>query len=569
MRTAINIETMTESPSEQKMGLDFVRAWGRNSNSFLALYPGFKWYRHPDASVQGGISYVETGKLWVASGDPCADEEDSRKLLVSFAEHATNLGCSVAFIPVAESTAVIARELGYGSVMIGSEPIFDLRSYACRTGGSDWGVLMQSARALSQKGARVIPFTAAGLNPGEREELDAITAEWLASRKMAPLSFLNRVEPWTASEHKRYFRVELRGQMLAFVAAIPIWARNGWYLIDVMRRSDSPAGTVELLLLESMRLLKSEGAEHISLGIAPLSNLDRAHDRAERPRLYRILDYAYENLNQLYNFKSLHQFKQKFQPTTYEPALLLYYPAKLRPSQLGELLGTFVPGGVPTAVLSFASRLFLRIDLLALLYRTFDFEGVTLPRARHGLFHQLKRIKVTLSLLSMLFVFKIAAPNPTLIADYVFSGASLPENAFKVLLVPSFLHWSTAHLLSNCALMVLFTGMFEYAFGVRAALLCFFVPAMTANFLTLSALSPLKTLAPATWAALLADRDVGASLGILGTIGALAGCARSRMVLLTGATVITATICVAQNSLLQLNHIVALALGWLLARIIL
>jgi phosphatidylglycerol lysyltransferase len=41
------------------------------------------------------------------------------------------------------------------------------------------------------------------------------------------------------------------------------------------------------------------------------------------PRLERVLHYLYEHLNQFYNFKGLHSFKEKFNPC-WEPRYLVY-----------------------------------------------------------------------------------------------------------------------------------------------------------------------------------------------------------------------------------------------------
>ena len=104
------------------------------------------------------------------------------------------------------------------------------------------------------------------LSPEKKAELDKLVEEWVGTRKMGLLSFLNRVEPWTLSQFKKYFYVELDGKILSFVSGVPIPPCRGWYLVDLFRKKDSPPGSTELLILESMRLLKKEGAKLVSLG---------------------------------------------------------------------------------------------------------------------------------------------------------------------------------------------------------------------------------------------------------------------------------------------------------------
>ena len=49
----------------------------------------------------------------------------------------------------------------------------------------------------------------------------------------------------------------------------------------VIRRTGTPAGSVELLLLEAMRLLRDDGAKWISLGVSPLAKLEVKNDPGE------------------------------------------------------------------------------------------------------------------------------------------------------------------------------------------------------------------------------------------------------------------------------------------------
>ena len=198
--------------------------------------------------------------------DPLVSARRSaRCLLKAFAAEARKLGKTAVILPVCRKTAGQARETGYSALMIGSEPYFDLPNYPPT--GKTWSTLVTTAKTFQAKGPAVSEFKPEALSSAERAQYDAIVEEWFATRKMDALGFLNQVKPWDHASDKKYFCVELDGEKLAFVAAIPIWPTSGWYLIDVMRKDHPPAGSTELLMIEAMRLLKEQGALEISLGV--------------------------------------------------------------------------------------------------------------------------------------------------------------------------------------------------------------------------------------------------------------------------------------------------------------
>jgi phosphatidylglycerol lysyltransferase len=256
-----------------------IRLHGGNSNSFLSLYKGFRYLE----LESGAIAYADTRKAWVGAAEPLVEKARMEAALKGFAEKAAATGKVAMAFPVSDDVARLARTLGYEAVKIGSEPIFDFSTYKPDID------LVHTAKRLHVRGAVVREFRPEELSGAEKYELEQITEEWLQSRKMVTLSFLNTVDPWALSKDKRYFSISLRGELLAFVAAVPVWKRNGWYLIDLLRRHVTPAGSTELLILEAMRILRDSGAKDVTLGVAPLADL-RPFPDPDHPMTYRVLD---------------------------------------------------------------------------------------------------------------------------------------------------------------------------------------------------------------------------------------------------------------------------------------
>ena len=74
---------------------------------------------------------------------------------------------------------------------------------------------------------------------------------------------------------------------------------------------------MELLTAEIFRLLRNEGYELGSMGLAPLAKLDDP-DLRPYPRLTRLMRFAYERVEGAYDFKQLYRYKAKYHPHAWE-----------------------------------------------------------------------------------------------------------------------------------------------------------------------------------------------------------------------------------------------------------
>jgi phosphatidylglycerol lysyltransferase len=532
---------------------ELIREHGRNCNSFLALYPGFRFF----TGESGVIAFFETGAAWVAAGEPFAPEAAQPRLLAEFARAAAAAGKSALAVPVNEKLAAAAEREGYGRLMIGSEPVLDLERYPPT--GKTWLSVVATAKQLHGKGARVRELDPAAISANERAALDAITDAWFATRKVERLSFLNQVDPWLLSRDKKYFVVEKEGRASAFLAAIPIWARNGWYFIDAMRGAETEAGTIELLFLEAARRLREQGAREISLGVAPLSNLERAPDAQRSRPLHHVLSYVYERGDQFYNFRSLHQFKVKFDPSREEPVYLLFCPEKLSLRAAKGLLEAFTGRSLAMAAVSGARRALARFSLREWVRASLA-PGVVIRSAPPGLPRLLWRCRGTVLLTAGIIVaYAVQALDGTLSTEF-----SCPPmhwlGAIPHAIFASFAHRNFAHLAFNVVGLALFGGLLEYIAGSTAFILCTVAGAALANPLTCATLTVLGT-GPET--------DVGVSLAMFAAAGGAARFLRREMVVLSVLAIGSAVAAFGTRSPLSLNHLAALGVGAAAIRLLL
>ena len=73
-------------------------------------------------------------------------------------------------------------------------------------------------------------------------------------------------------------RPGFEGKLTAFLAASPIYAREGWYLEDILRLKSTPAGASELLITTLFDHLRVSGCQFATLGTASLVGVESQRD---------------------------------------------------------------------------------------------------------------------------------------------------------------------------------------------------------------------------------------------------------------------------------------------------
>ena len=559
-RRKLTLQQLAERPQPSTADLrEKIKTYGLSSNSFLTLYPGFTYFNSKDPAVAGTVAFVDTDYAWVAATEPLADEKNKLILMQEFSTAARAAGKSAIFIPVGADTAQKAKTIGYDSLMIGSEPVFELKTFDC---GLDNIFL---AKQMKSRGAQVQAFEAKTITVEKKREFDEIILEWLETRRMTPLSFLNKVAPWEHSADKRYFSVEQNGRTLAFVAAIPIWPRNGWYLIDLLRRSDAPIGATEFLVLEALRLLKDQGAKEVTLGVSPLSQLEKA-PRHEHPFIYAFFKLLYRHAGGLYRFQPLYQFKLKFRPSRWDPAYLSISPPRLGVYSTLGLLEAFMPGGITKASASGARRFFSRFDVEKHIKNIFS-SSIIIRTLPSDFIELLKFCPLTIALVL----------TSTLAAFY---GSSLPEAArgfswsafshghIESLLLSPLLHLNPIHANLELLALALFSGTLECLGGTALLALCFFVPLLFSNPLTGGIfIFPFQLFHHDLWEKMALSVHVGAATGILGSVAGLSYFLKNGRLITVGLALIFVVYAVATTSPISATHLTGLGLGLLMGRL--
>jgi phosphatidylglycerol lysyltransferase len=347
--------------------LALLRRHGWNATSFQILEPGFSyWFDGDDACV----AYRDTGGAWVAAGAPIAERERAPAAAQAFVAAAAAAGRRVCFFGTEDR---FAAAVPLAAMRIGEQPVWDPAA---------WDEVLRGARSLREqirraraKGVDVRPFDPhllARPDGGPRAAVERLVARWEAARPMPPMGFLVQMHLHTELEERRFFTATQGDQLVGFLSMVPVFARGGWFVEDLVRLPEAPNGTAEVLVDAAMRAAAAEGSGYLTLGLAPLAGA-----------VGRWLRIARRTGGPLYDFRGVHAFKAKLRPQTWTPIFISYPRAQLGVATVYDALAAFARGGL----LRFGLRTLLRrpavlIQALALLLVPWTILMAVAPSAR-------------------------------------------------------------------------------------------------------------------------------------------------------------------------------------------
>lgn len=318
------------APAHRERVLEIVRKHGWNATAFQTLEAGYSYFFHGDACV----AYVETRWARVVAGAPIAAPADLGVITDAFVLDTAAVGKRCCFVAT-EDRFVEATSDTLRSLRIGEQPVWDPRT---------WSELLKQRKSLREqlrraraKGVHVRELARSELEAGPvHGAISQIAERWLASRAMAPMDFLLRVDPFTFPSDRRCFVAELDGVVVGFAAVIPVPARAGWFIEDLVRAPNAPNGTTESLVDAVMRWAGRSGCGWLTLGLAPLAG-----------NVGRVLRLARTGTAFLYDFEGLRAFKAKLGPSTWAPIYLSYPRTQSAVASIADVLIAFAGVGRP------------------------------------------------------------------------------------------------------------------------------------------------------------------------------------------------------------------------------
>jgi phosphatidylglycerol lysyltransferase len=344
--------------------LETLRAYGDHATSFQILEPRYQYYFYelPDGPP-AVVAWVPAGKYRAVAGIPVAPASQLAAVSEAFVEDALANKQHVLFF-CADERFIHAlgseSNLAFKLIPIGEQPEWNPQQWTIQ--GRLRRTVREQCNRAKNKGVQVRRVSAEELEEAStRSEIADVLQRWLDSRQMSSLSFLVDLQPFHCAPERRYYIAEAGRRAVGFLAAVPVYARDGWFFEDIIRVPDAPNGTAELLIHSAMRDARDAGDAWVTLGLSPLAGLDRTS--TDNPSLLRLLHWVYKHGDPLYRFDGLKRFKSRFQPDKWSPQFIVQTPPGNIASALHAVLSAFAGGGLVSFALDTGRRMLNRLPL--------------------------------------------------------------------------------------------------------------------------------------------------------------------------------------------------------------
>jgi phosphatidylglycerol lysyltransferase len=300
---------------EREQARIIVEQFGNSSLARFLLFDDKRYFFTPGGSV---IGYALVGRTAVTLGDPVGPPDNLLPSIQAFSTLCRGNDWLPVFYQTLPETLELYKSAGLDAICIGNEGIVDLETFTLE--GKEGKPLRSPVNKLTNAGYKFIVHQPP-IPDSLLEELRAISNEWLTTMHGSEKRFSLG---WFDDDYIRNAPIGAvhtpEGWVSAFANFVPEYQRDE-ITIDLMRRRhEIENGTMEFLFVSLFQWAKTQGYHGFNLGLSALSGVG---GQAGDPAIERVMHWVYEHVNQFYNFKGLHSFKEKFHPQ-WSPRYLIY-----------------------------------------------------------------------------------------------------------------------------------------------------------------------------------------------------------------------------------------------------
>lgn len=317
-----------------------------SSLSWMTTWPGNTYWF--STTGQSFIAYRVIGGIALALGPPAGPRSAQQSSFDEFARYCAANGWTPCFYSVPRDLSDYADSTGWGTVQVAQETVLDLEALAFK--GKKFQDIRTAMNNTVKAGvhAEWIRYPSAPLSI--QAQIQVISEEWVADKKIPEMGFtLGGIDELNDPEVRCLLAIDGERTVHAVASWLPVYRDGhvvGWTLDFIRRRSTAIRSSVEFLIASAALALKDEGCEFISLSGAPLARLPHQTTTTDPPLAAGVIDRLLDRLGALlepvYGFRSLLNFKAKFQPR-YAPLYLLYPDAAALPAIGNAIARAYLP----------------------------------------------------------------------------------------------------------------------------------------------------------------------------------------------------------------------------------
>jgi lysylphosphatidylglycerol synthetase-like protein (DUF2156 family) len=220
------------------------------------------------------ISYRLCGKVAVISGDPVCPVWQYQDVLKEFGKWCKSHGYQYAINGASKEMAVVAKEVGWATITIAKERCLNVQSNPVLT-GSEGKRIRTQCKQLMKAGTQLGIYSPQHQRDFSIERTIAqIYEDWRAERNntTGPQAYVTVFDMFALSRLMTFiYSFDSQGTITGFSALRQLKA--GYHIDPCITISAAPRGTVDLLLIASMALLREAGIDRLALGVEPLDEI--------------------------------------------------------------------------------------------------------------------------------------------------------------------------------------------------------------------------------------------------------------------------------------------------------
>lgn len=303
------IDRKKPTSEEFKIARSLVLGYADNSSDYLVLM-GDKQYFFNRAKNCFVTYKIENG-FAVVLGGPIGPKSETYKCLREFLSFLHSRGLGKVIVNLYYNQARAYKALGLKTLKIGQEAIIKIDDFDIQA--SSLKDVRNSVNKINREGVIFKWYRLSDIPWKVTTQLDSLHREWLNSRKGPKMTFSGDFYPLPVEDNA--FLVASFNKSDNLIGAFTFFPykyseRPAFSLELMLRSQNSPNSLAEATIAESVRFFKESKITFLSLGLAPLSNLSGIN----RGLIGKASKPIFDLLNKFYGFKSLYNFKKKFNP---------------------------------------------------------------------------------------------------------------------------------------------------------------------------------------------------------------------------------------------------------------
>lgn len=254
------------------------------------------------------LMYGTSGRQWVVMGEPVGDAQATEDLAWKLKEMASLANARLSFYEVGPGVLPLMIDLDLRPYKIGEEAMIDTNTFDL-SGKKGYG-FRQTLKKYEALDARFEVIAPEALD-SHMARLKVVSDAWLHSKNAKEKRYsLGSFDP----DYMRLTPVAvvwIGGEIMAFANLWPLQSRTVLTL-DLMRyHPQSPPSVMEYLFLRLIAYARDTGYASFSMGLAPLAGLEARPLSSAWPKIASVI---YQLGGDIYNFKGLRAYKDKFKP---------------------------------------------------------------------------------------------------------------------------------------------------------------------------------------------------------------------------------------------------------------